>query len=301
MVHTTTRCTANCAFCAQARDSTAKANQLSRVSWPEFSLSNFIEKFQTNRVKLPFQRLCIQTLLYPQLLYDLKFLVETIRNQLPGLPVSLALPPLTQDQFQFIHDLGVDRIAVSLDAVTPELFHKIKGFAVKGPFIWDKQNHALQTALSIFGKHRTTTHLIIGLGETEYQTINLIQEFTDKGITIGLFPFTPIKGTALAHKPRPSLSHYRRIQLAHYLIRKKISHISQMRFNSANTQLTDFGVPLETLNDVILQEDTFQTAGCPSCNRPFFTEDPGGPLYNYPHPPSDAALHQIRNQLGGIL
>jgi biotin synthase len=299
-MYTPTRCAANCAFCAQARESTAKANQLSRVTWPDFPLSKFIDSFQANQHELPFQRLCVQTLLYPQLFNDLTHLIKTFQNQLPRLPISLALPPLSQDQFQYLHDLGVNRIAVSLDAVTPELFQKIKGPAVKGPFLWDQHNQALQAALSIFGKNRTTTHIIIGLGETEYQTSRLIQELTDKGITIGLFPFTPIEGTALVTKTRPSLPQYRRMQLVHYLIRKKISHISQMKFDSTSIQLTDFGVSLETLTDVLIQEEVFQTTGCPSCNRPFFTEEPGGPLYNYPHPPSDAALRQIRDQLGGI-
>jgi len=73
-----------------------------------------------------------------------------------------------------------------------------------------------------------------------------------------------------------------------------------MRFDSSK-QLISFGMRKETLEDVIARGKAFQTTGCPSCNRPFFTENPGGPLYNYPYPPSNASLHQIRNQLGGIL
>jgi biotin synthase len=30
--------------------------------------------------------------------------------------------------------------------------------------------------------------------------------------------------------------------------------------------------------------EPFQTSGCPDCNRPFYNEQPGGPLYNYPRP-----------------
>jgi biotin synthase len=301
MIYTPNHCTANCAFCAQARESTAKANRLSRVIWPDFPISNLIENLQINRDQLPFQRLCIQTLVYPQLIQNLKVLVKAFLTQLPDLPISLALPPLTKNHFQLLYDLGVDRVAVSLDAVSPELFQRIKGATVNGPFSWERHNQALDAALSVFGKNRTTTHLIVGLGESEYQVLHTLQTLTDKGITIGLFPFTPVKGTALAHKPRPSLSQYRRIQLAHYLIREKTSHFRQMTYDSATKQVIDFGVSQTILHDIITRESVFQTTGCPSCNRPFFTEDPGGPLYNYPHPPSDVALHQIRDQLGGIL
>jgi biotin synthase len=30
--------------------------------------------------------------------------------------------------------------------------------------------------------------------------------------------------------------------------------------------------------------EAFRTSGCPDCNRPFYNEQPGGPLYNYPRP-----------------
>jgi biotin synthase-related radical SAM superfamily protein len=30
--------------------------------------------------------------------------------------------------------------------------------------------------------------------------------------------------------------------------------------------------------------EPFQTSGCPDCNRPFYNEQPSGPLYNYPRP-----------------
>lgn len=300
MIYSPKRCTANCAFCAQARQSTAKANRLSRIAWPDFPVSKFIDGYKANQHELPFQRICIQTIYYTQLIEDLGNLVQTFRSFLPQLPLSLALPPLTRHQFQYLYDLGVERVAVALDAATHELFHNIKGPGVNGPFSWDKHNHALETALSIFGRYRTTTHLIIGLGETEFQTINLLQDLTDKGINVGLFPFTPITGTVLEHRPRPSLTQYRRIQIAYYLIRNRISSGSQMEFNRSRRQLTGFGISNELLDEIISRETVFQTTGCPSCNRPFFTEEPRGPLYNYPQAPSASALNEIRNQLGGI-
>ncbi len=30
--------------------------------------------------------------------------------------------------------------------------------------------------------------------------------------------------------------------------------------------------------------EPFRTSGCPDCNRPFYNEPPGGPLFNYPRP-----------------
>jgi biotin synthase len=294
------RCSANCAFCAQARGSSAKANQLSRITWPSFSRSQIIQALEKTKLVGQFQRLCIQTLYYSNLMDDLELLVKEFKQQLPSIPISIALPPLKIDQIQKFFNLGVDRVAISLDATTPKLFDTIKGNGVKGPFRWEHHYSALQSALSVYGVGRTTTHIIIGLGETDEQAVNLFQQLTDQGITIGLFPFTPISGTALATLQRPSIRRYRRIQLAHFLIQNHLSHFDQMEFNSPQEQLLKVGLSSEALTDVIERGTAFQTAGCPSCNRPFFTENPGGPLYNYPHPPNATAVNEIRNQLGGI-
>ncbi len=298
MVHSKTRCSANCAFCAQARGSSASANRLSRITWPSFDLHQVIETIQNTKSTLPFKRICVQTVCYPNLVNDLIQLISEFRLHLPNLPLSLALPPLEKEHFKTLFNLGVDRIAIALDASTPALFKAHKGLGVKSPFTWFEHYQALQSARSVFGKGRTTTHLMIGLGETEIQSVNLIQELTNQGITIGLFPFTPISGTPLSKRSRPSINHYRRIQLAHFLIQNHLIHSDQMKFNSSN-RLVNFGLSSETLADIIAQGKAFQTAGCPSCNRPFFTEQPRGPLYNYPLPPNDIAIKKIQHQLAG--
>jgi biotin synthase-related radical SAM superfamily protein len=300
MTYTQSRCSANCAFCAQARESSAKANQLSRITWPDYSLELVLDALTENRKTASFKRFCIQTLCYPKLEQDLTYLVSLFKRQLPQVPISIALPPLSAKQLNALNALGVDRVAISLDAITPPIFERIKGKGVKGPFTWNQHYHALESAQAIFGPGRVTTHLIIGLGETEYQTIQLIWDLTAKGVRIGLFPLTPLTGTPLAQHDRPALDKYRRIQLALFLIQNALATPIQMRFDSSK-QLISFGMRKETLEDVIARGKAFQTTGCPSCNRPFFTENPGGPLYNYPYPPSNASLHQIRNQLGGIL
>lgn len=259
-----------------------------------------IHAFKKTKLVGQFQRLCIQTLCYPDLMVDLEIHVKEFKRHLPSIPISIALPPLETDQIQTLFNLGVDRVAISLDATTPKLFEAIKGQGVKGPFRWVHHYNALQSALSVFGAGRTTTHIIIGLGETDEQAVNLFQQLTNQGITIGLFPFTPISGTPLAERQRPPIRRYRRIQLAHFLIQNHLVHVDQMQFNSTQKQLMNVGLSSETLTEVIERGTAFQTTGCPSCNRPFFTETPGGPFYNYPKLPTAAAINEIRNQLGGI-
>ena len=300
MTYTQSRCRANCAFCAQARDSSTNANKLSRVTWPTFVLKQVLTALTENNLQFSFNRICIQTLYYPSLANDLTHLVTQYKTYLPQVPISIALPPLPPNQLQSLKDQGVDRVAISLDAVTPDIFDRIKGNGVKGPFTWSQHLHTLESVRKLFGPGRTTTHLIVGLGETEYQTVHLIQDLVNKEVTIGLFPFTPVTGTPLAELKRPTLDKYRRIQLAHYLLQNQLVTANQMQFDSSN-QLIDFGLQKEILTDIIARGKAFQTAGCPSCNRPFFTEQPGGPIYNYPEPPTAEALKEVENQLAGVL
>lgn len=300
MISTQSRCSANCAFCAQARESKAKANQLSRVTWPSYPLNQVFAALAENRTNSTFKRLCIQTLCYPNLFTDLLSLINGFKKIIPHIPLSLALPPLNANQLQTLDNHGVNRVAISLDAVNPKLFENIKGRKNKSPFTWNQHMDTLEIAQSVFGADRITTHLIIGLGETEQQTVHLFQELIDKNITIGLFPFTPVTGTPLENHPRPSLEHYRRMQLAHNLLQNRIITASNISFNTSH-QISSFGLPKERLVEVIARGKAFQTSGCPSCNRPFFTEQPGGPLYNYPFPPPTEALDEIKSQLTGVL
>ncbi|HZK56363.1 MAG TPA: radical SAM protein, partial [Desulfosporosinus sp.] len=75
--------------------------------------------------------------------------------------------------------------------------------------------------------------------------------------------------------------HYRRIQVAHDVIRTGLLGADNFRFR--NGELTDFGISVEELQERRGGEP-FQTSGCSGCNRPYYNETPGEELYNYPKP-----------------
>jgi biotin synthase len=68
-----------------------------------------------------------------------------------------------------------------------------------------------------------------------------------------------------------------------------------MRFNEDN-RLIDFGVSEEQIRNVIRTGRPFVTSGCPGCNRPYYNERPGGPLYNYPRQPLPEEVVEIEKQ-----
>ncbi|MCK4475049.1 radical SAM protein, partial [Candidatus Bathyarchaeota archaeon] len=147
------------------------------------------------------------------------------------------------------------------------------------------------------GNGMVTTHLIVGLGETEKEMIEIIQRCADMDVLPALFAFTPIPGTALENNPPPTVPQYRRIQLARHLIVNGLTTSKDMCFNEEGN-IMDFGVEHEILTNIAQTGEPFLTSGCPNCNRPYYNERPGGPTYNYPRKLAEKEILDIKKQLG---
>jgi biotin synthase len=280
MLYTEDRCIGNCAFCPQARESTADKNLLSRILWPVYPLEKIFEALEgdeNNKI----ERICLQVINYPGFFEDVKAIINEINTRVE-IPISLDTSPLNENELRELHELGLERIGIPIDAATEELFNKIKGREALGPYTWQKHLESLKNAVKIFGQGNVMSNIILGLGETEEEAITTVQELADMNVPAVLFAFTPIAGTKLREKKQPDLSYYRRAQVARALILDKKARIENMRFT--NGKLTDFGLNKIHLMEFLKDGVVFQTTGCPGCNRPYYNERPSGPLYNYPRP-----------------
>ncbi len=286
------KCTANCGFCPQARESKSSTELLSRVSWPTFSTNNVIEAISEAWNEGKIKRVCIQALNYQNVFSHLNALVKEIKKQ-AKVPVSVSCQPLNKKNIQHLAEAGVDRLGIALDASTEPLFKKVKGKDAKGCYSWKNQFRLLDEALAVFGKGNVSTHLIVGLGETEKEAVQAIQRFADMNILPALFAFTPVLGTALENNTPPPLESYRRIQLARYLIVEGKARFETLQFNTEE-KIIDFGLSNQTLKSIIESAEPFLTSGCKDCNRPFYNEKPSGPIYNYPKRPTKKELEEIK-------
>jgi biotin synthase-related radical SAM superfamily protein len=290
------KCSANCGFCPQARESKGRADMLSRVTWPTFPTRQVFDGIERTARNGSIKRVCIQTLNYPEVFDEVLLLVREIKLRVT-VPISISCQPLNSEKMKGLADAGVNRISVALDAATEKIFDRVKGRNIGGPYRWERQRKALNEAVKVFGEGSVSTHLIVGLGETEKEICQTIQWCVDSGIYPGLFAFTPIPGTALENNLKPSLNHYRRVQLVHYLLTHRKARLENMEFNSGGC-LTSFGIPKEQLLEVIDTGEPFLTSGCPGCNRPYYNERPGGPLYNYPRQLRHEEIEEAKKVLG---
>lgn len=296
MTYSQEKCTANCGFCPQARKSSTRTGMLSRVSWPTYPTKKVVRGIVDAVKESKVKRLCIQALNSPRVFTDLKALVQAVSN-LVNVPISVSCQPLNRENIHLLKTAGVERIGIPLDAATQEIFDRVKGVNAEGPYSWQKQWQLLNGAREVFGEGRVSTHLIVGLGETEKEMVTTIQKCVDMTILPALFAFTPIPGTALEKQVQPPIAQYRRIQVARHLILHRIASCKDMDFDEKGL-ITDFSITRERLSQIIRTGEPFVTSGCPNCNRPFYNEKPSGPIYNFPREPTTTELSTITKQLG---
>jgi len=290
------KCVANCSFCPQARGSNSRADMLSRVSWPVFPIELVLDGLEKGLQCNLIKRVCIQALNYPEAFTDLPALVHAVRKHV-GVPVSVSCQPSDGEDIRRLAKAGAERIGIPLDGATKEVFDEVKGFSVGGPYSWERQLKLLKEAVGVFGEGKVSTHLIVGLGETEREMVSIIQQCFDMSVLPALFAFTPISGTTLEHAAQPTVQKYRRMQVARYLIVHEVAGFEDMRFDQ-NGSLSGFGVGKEVLSRIIRSGEPFLTSGCPNCNRPYYNEKPSGPIYNYPRELTDKELSEVQMQLG---
>jgi biotin synthase len=263
------RCLMNCAFCAQARESQAGALHLSRVTWPEFKLADVLDRLPRAVTRGNIHRACLQVTVSADSFEQTLNIVRAVKA-VSGLPFDVAILPRDIAQVRQLLDAGVDHIGFGLDAACERVFRRVKGGS------WAKALSLVEETAHAFPS-RGAVHLIVGLGETEREMVERIQWAHDRGLTVGLFAFTPVRGTHLADRSPPHLATYRRMQAARWLMVHGWVRVEQMTFG-AGDRLVQFGVP------VSIDAEAFRTSGCPDCNRPYYNEQPSGPLYNYPRP-----------------
>jgi biotin synthase-related radical SAM superfamily protein len=265
------RCVMDCAFCAQARSSQASALKLSRVTWPEFDQAQTLTLLAEAVERGDIRRCCLQVTVAEGYFQRTLEVIRAVRAAC-DVPVDAAILPKDVAQVEELLAAGVDHIGFGLDAACERVFQRIKGGS------WARSLALIEEVAQRFPGH-AAVHLIVGLGESEQEMAEMIQRMHDLGLIVGLFVFTPVRGTRTEDVSQPPISTYRRMQVAQYLITNNLARVGNFTF-STNGQLLDFNLP--RLSEILADGAAFQTSGCPDCNRPFYNERPGGTMYNYP-------------------
>jgi lipoyl synthase len=304
-------CRANCAYCGLARHREAERNYADRnfirVDWPAVPLGQVIDMVARGGQASPFHRMCISMITHPRSDADAVTVLKqwTDRVDPNAIPVSILSNPTTMQRadVQRLRDLGADIFTVALDAATPAIFERTRGKGVQSPHSWKKYWEILMNARDIFGPQKFGAHIIVGMGETEYDVLTLVQRLVDLGGHSHMFCFFPEHGSLMDHLPATPRDQWRRVQLGRYLIDYRGVRVERMKFDGEG-RVTAYGVPQAELDDVIDAGVAFRTSGCPgkfaddvsACDRPYGDSPPSN-IASFPFPPNKRDLGKIRRQL----
>jgi len=280
-------CRYSCAFCPQAQASAGRRDRLSRVVWPPAAKEEVVlavrEAARAGKIK----RVCLQVVHSRGIWAPVLDMVTALAAC--GLPVCVSCSPATLRRIGQLLEVGADGVTIPLDAACCRVYRAVKSGS------WQRRWQLLEGAAVRF-PGRIGTHLIVGLGETEREMLECLQRLHDQGVRVGLFAFTPVRGTPLAQTPPPPVGTYRRIQAGWFLIRTGACSYADMRF-APDGRVVDYGLASQQLEELLKTGEAFRTTGCPDCNRPYYNERPGGVVYNYPRPLTEAEARECILQM----
>ncbi|MDQ7823718.1 MAG: radical SAM protein [Candidatus Eremiobacteraeota bacterium] len=294
-------CAGSCAYCGLSlnRKGSYKEKSFIRVKWDPYLLSDIIERIKARPGQV--KRICISMITHQKACKDTITIAGEIRKSL-DIPLSVLLSPSVtrKKHLDELKRAGVQMAGIAVDCAREDIFEEIRGKGVGGPHRWERYWECFHEALEIFGKGNVGIHLIVGLGESEREMVALMEKIHSSGGSTHLFSFFPEGNSRLSGHPRPSLGHYRRIQLARYLIDENMA--GEFAFNPPG-KLTSFGLDSERLEKVIASGLPFMTSGCPNsgaadCNRPYSDSMPGEAIRNFPFLPEPGDIAAIREELG---
>ncbi|MBI4456611.1 MAG: radical SAM protein [Acidobacteria bacterium] len=288
-------CYANCSYCGLARErpGVPEDNTFIRVAWPLYPTDLVAEKIAQREATAGVGRVCIAQVQDPRAYEDLIDMTGRIRRASETAPISALVSATTLDQERLhaIKDAGVDIIGVGLDAASQHVFYQTRGRGARGPHQWDHHWEIIRQARQIYGPMKVNCHIIVGLGETDGELVDLFFQLKSEQIAGYLFSFNPEPGTTMQDAPRASIQRLRRIQLIKYLIENSNLSLENLEFDEQGA-ISRLDAP-EIMVDVAVESGLpFMTNGCPdrqgklACNRPYGSYRPGEEFRDYPFQPA---------------
>ncbi len=299
-------CFANCSYCGMARErpGAPEDNTFIRVAWPLYPTDLVAEKIAEQDAQGHVGRVCVSQVQDHRANDDLIDIIGRVRRASPTVPISALANAtlLNEDWLHRIKESGADIIGFGLDAAKKELFDQTRGKAARGPHDWDQHWQIIRAARQIFGAMKVNCHIIVGLGETDRDLVDLFYQFKDEGVAGYLFSFNPEPGSAMQNVACQPIRRWRRVQLGKYLIENAKLTREAIAFDD-HGNIAALDLDGSQLEGAVRSGLPFMTNGCPNregtlaCNRPYGSYRPGDEFRDYPFVPDENDLALIREQL----
>ncbi len=299
-------CFANCSYCGMARErpGTPEDNTFIRVAWPLYPTDLVADRIAERDAEGRVGRVCVSQVQDHRANDDLIDIMARVRHAAPAVPIS-ALANATLLNKEWLHrikETGADIIGFGLDAANKELFEQTRGKTARGPHEWEQHWEIIRASREIFGPLKVNCHIIVGLGETDRDLVDLFYQLKSDEIAGYLFSFNPEPGSTMQNVRRQPIQRWRRVQLAKHLIEQLNLPREAIRFDDQGN-ISALDVANDQLDKTVRSGLPFMTNGCPNrqgtlaCNRPYGSYRPGEEFRDYPFVPDENDIALIRDQL----
>lgn len=299
-------CYANCSYCGLARErpGTPQDNSFIRVAWPLYPTDLVAEKIAEKEARDGVGRVCLSQVQDHRAYRDLVDMIQRVHRAAPSVPISALVSATTLDEERLarIKQAGADIIGVGLDAASEELFYHTRGKGARSPHDWNHHWSIVRAARRIYGPMKVNCHIIVGLGETDRDLVDLFYTLKSEQIAGYLFSFNPEPGTLMQHEHRAPIHRHRRIQLVKALIESYELPREAIEFDERGN-IAGLATPDGLVEEAVNSGLPFMTNGCPdrtgrlACNRPYGSYRPGEEFRDYPFQPAADDLADIRAQV----
>ncbi len=296
-------CFSDCGYCGLARTRPGNYADKSfiRVEWPLLETDAVVKRMVKYEDKLT--RLCISMVTHGRAFEDTVDITERIvRKVRTPLSLLVAPPVLGHEKLLVFKKLGVDIIGIGLDAVSESVFAATRTNVPNGGLRWDNYMDIVNASREIFGPWKVNCHVVVGLGESDAEMVDVLYDLKARQILSFLFSFNPEPDSRMGDHPKSSINRWRRIQLVKYLIEEHDLPRHKITFDDSGAMTKLKALPGQVAA-IVDQGTAFMTHGCtsangePGCTRPYGSYRPSEAYRDFPFQPDALALAGIRMEL----
>jgi radical SAM protein (TIGR04043 family) len=123
--------------------------------------------------------------------------VKAVKGVLPNLPIQVQIePPDNLAWIRRLHAAGVTAIGIHVESLDEAV--RARWTPGKATVPLERYDEAWEEAVTVFGRNRVSTYLLIGLGENPDELVKGAERLIDMGVYPFVVPYRPLAG-ALAH------------------------------------------------------------------------------------------------------
>ena len=174
-INITSDCIYNCSFCNTPQlDDTRKGCSVDR--WIELILAHA----NNSNLKAVAITSGVAESAHKTVL-DMVKIITAVRGQLPEIPIGVEPYLTSKEDIELLHQAGATEIKLNLETPSSEIFDRVcPGMDYNG------LKQALRSAVSIFGRNKVCSNLIVGLGETDEELLGAVEDLAKLGVVATL-------------------------------------------------------------------------------------------------------------------